>query len=122
MMEDVRGPLAAMDVFVLPSRAEGLSNALLEAMASARPVVATAVGGTGEVLDGARTGVLVPPDDVEALATEVVRLLSEPERAARLGRAARQWVEERFSARAMIEQFEQLYTERLAARLRTHAT
>jgi glycosyltransferase involved in cell wall biosynthesis len=121
-MEDVRGALAAMDVFVLPSRAEGLSNALLEAMASARPVVATAVGGTGEVLDGARTGVLVPADDVEALATEVVRVLSEPARAADLGRAARQWVEERFSARAMVAQFEGLYAQRLAARQRMHAT
>ena len=58
-LADVRLPLAAMDVFVLPSDAEGMSNALLEAMAAGRPVVATAVGGTVEVVEPG-TGTLVP--------------------------------------------------------------
>jgi glycosyltransferase involved in cell wall biosynthesis len=108
---DVRGPLAAMDVFVLPSRAEGLSNALLEAMATARPVIATAVGGTGEALEGGATGLLVPPGDARALATAAVGLLKDPARAARLGAAAQRLVTERFSARAMTERFERLYAE-----------
>jgi glycosyltransferase involved in cell wall biosynthesis len=115
-LADVRPALAAMDVFVLPSRAEGMSNALLEAMAAARPIVATAVGGTGEVLDTDRTGVLVPAEDAEALAAAVLGLLAEPVRAARLGAAARRAVEDRFGSHRMISRLEQLYSERLAAR------
>jgi glycosyltransferase involved in cell wall biosynthesis len=112
---DVRVPLAAMDVFVLPSHAEGMSNALLEAMAACRPVVATAVGGTSEVVDDARTGVLIRPLDASAMAEAVLGLLTDPQRAARLGEAARQRVVERFSARAMVACLERLYDERLAA-------
>lgn len=118
---DVRPALAAMDVFVLPSHAEGMSNALLEAMAAARPIVATAVGGTGEVLDADRTGVLVPAADGEALAAAVLGLLAEPVRAARLGAAARRAVEDRFGAHRMISRLEQLYGARLAARERRAA-
>jgi len=113
MLADVRLPLAAMDVFVLPSNAEGMSNALLEAMAARRPVVATAVGGTHEVLDGG-AGVLVPPGDPGRLASEIMKLLADPARAARLGEAARRRVEQRFDARAMAQQLEALYAERLA--------
>jgi glycosyltransferase involved in cell wall biosynthesis len=120
-LPDVRPALAATDVFVLPSRAEGMSNALLEAMAAARPIVATAVGGTAEVLDADRTGVLVRPDDAGALAAAVLGVLAEPVRAARLGAAARQAVEDRFGARRMISRLEELYTEHLAARERRAA-
>jgi glycosyltransferase involved in cell wall biosynthesis len=114
-LADVRPALAAMDVFVLPSLAEGMSNALLEAMAAARPVVVTAVGGTREVCDDGCTGMLVPPGDVRALARAIGRLLDEPGRAAALGAAARRAVEARFDARAMVVRLERLYTERLAA-------
>ena len=120
-LSDVRGALAAMDVFVLPSRAEGMSNALLEAMAAARPIVATAVGGTAEILEGDRTGVLVGADDVDAMASAIMRLLGDPGRARQLGTSAQRQVEERFGARAMLSQLEVLYTERLAARRGTHA-
>ncbi len=112
-LADVRLALAAMDVFVLPSNAEGMSNALLEAMAARRPVVATAVGGTCEVLAGG-AGVLVPPGNPGALASEIMQLLADPTRAARLGEAARRQVEQRFDARAMAQQIEALYAERLA--------
>jgi glycosyltransferase involved in cell wall biosynthesis len=112
---DVRLALAAMDVFVLPSSAEGMSNALLEAMAARRPVVATAVGGTCEVLDGDGSGTLVPPGDPQALASAVMALLADPARAARVGQTARQCVIERFSVRAMVTRLESLYEERLAA-------
>lgn len=111
---DVRGALGAMDVFVLPSHAEGMSNALLEAMAAARPVVATAVGGTREAFDGDRTGVLVPPGDADALAGEVLRLLGDAVRARRMGAAAQAWVTDRFGARAMVSRMERLYEERVA--------
>ncbi len=114
-LADVRPALAAMDVFVLPSLEEGMSNALLEAMATARPVVVTAVGGTREVCDDGSTGMLVPPGDVRALARAIGRLLDEPGRAAALGAAARRAVETRFDARTMVARLERLYTERLAA-------
>jgi glycosyltransferase involved in cell wall biosynthesis len=113
---DVRPPLAAMDVFVLPSRAEGMSNALLEAMAAARPVVATAVGGNGEVVTPDRTGLLVPSDDPQAMADRVWSLLADRSRATAIGAAAQEFVTTQFGARAMVGQLERLYTERLALR------
>ena len=118
---DVRPALAAMDVFVLPSQAEGMSNALLEAMAAERPVVATAVGGTAEVCDGTRTGLLVPADDPGAMAHAILGLLADPARAADMAGAARCLVESRFSARAMVARLERLYAERLAAVTRLEA-
>jgi len=115
---DVRPLLAAMDVFVLPSWAEGMSNALMEAMAAGRPVVATAVGGNTEVVADGRTGVLVPPGDSGAIARAVGDLLRDPDRATRLGAAARDDVTRRFGARARVAELERLYEERLAIRAR----
>jgi glycosyltransferase involved in cell wall biosynthesis len=114
-LPDVRAALAAMDVFVLPSRAEGLSNALLEAMAAGRPVVATAVGGTTEVVDSERTGILVPHGDIDAMAEAVLGLLADPARAQRLGGTARRTVTDQYDARAAVARLELLYTQRLAA-------
>jgi len=113
---DVRVALAAMDVFVLPSHAEGMSNALLEAMAAGRPVVATAVGGNNEVLAGDGAGVLVPPRDTHAMADAVLALLGDRARAARLAETARRRVGEHYGSRAMVARLERLYEERLAAR------
>jgi glycosyltransferase involved in cell wall biosynthesis len=115
---DVRPSLAAMDVFVLPSHAEGMSNALMEAMAAARPVVATAVGGNTEVVVDGKTGVLIPPADPAAIADAIAALLRDPERAAGLGAAAREFVTRRFGARARVAELEHLYEERLALRRR----
>src|SRR6185295_18528307 len=111
---DVPDVLAALDVFVLPSRTEGMSNALLEAMAAGLPVVATAVGGNPEVVAPDGSGLLVPPDDPEAMAAAVARLLAAPAEAARLGAAARRRVEESFGARAMVRRLEAVYTALLA--------
>jgi glycosyltransferase involved in cell wall biosynthesis len=115
---DVRPSLAAMDVFVLPSHAEGMSNALMEAMAAARPVVATAVGGNTEVVVDGETGVLIPPADPAAIADAIAALLRDPDRAAGLGAAAREFVTRRFGARARVAELEHLYEERLALRRR----
>ena len=114
-LEDVRPALAAMDVFALPSREEGMSNALMEAMAAARPIVATDVGGNGEVLERGRLGVLVPSDDAFALADAVGTLLDDHTRAAALGAAARAFVAARWGARAMVAELEAFYDRRLAA-------
>jgi len=110
-----------MDVFVLPSWAEGMSNALMEAMAAARPVVATAVGGNTEVVADGRTGVLVPPGNPDAIVEAVSGLLRESEQAAGMGAAARSFVTDRFGARARVAELERLYEERLALRQRRAA-
>lgn len=113
---DVPEVLAAFDVFVLSSHGEGMSNAILEAMAMERPVVATGVGGTVEVVGEGATGHLVPARDAEALARGICRVLDDRERGRAMGVRGRQVVVDRFSANAMVRQMEALYTRLLAAR------
>lgn len=106
---DVPGLLAGCDVFCLPSSAEGLPLVVLEAMAQARPVVATAVGGTPELVVDGQTGLLVPPGDVEALVRALDALLHDPERARVLGEAGRERVRAEFSADAAAARILGLY-------------
>jgi len=108
---DVPGLLEGCDVFCLPSHAEGLPLVLLEAMSRGRPVVASAVGGTPELVEDGETGLLVPPGDVDALREALGRLLGDAELAARLGRAGRERVRERFSADAAAAQVLRLYAD-----------
>lgn len=109
VVTDVRPYYAAADVFVLPSESEGISNALLEAMANGVAVVATAVGGNRQVIANETVGVLVPPLDAEALAGAVNELLRDPVRARRLGGAARDHVRANWSFDAMVDAYERLY-------------
>jgi len=81
--------LPALDLFVLASRNEGMGRALVEAMASGLPVVATAVGGMPEVLEEGRAGLLVPPGDPQAIADAITRVRNEPRLADGFGRRAR---------------------------------
>jgi glycosyltransferase involved in cell wall biosynthesis len=106
---DVPALMRGLQGFVLPSLAEGISNTILEAMASGLPVIATAVGGNPELVSPGRTGELVPPDDVEAMAQALVRLAADPSRAAAMGRAGRAEVERRFSLQAMVAAYRALY-------------
>ena len=117
-LDDVRPALTAMDVFVLPSREEGMSNALMEAMAAGRPIVATDVGGNGEVLDRGRHGTLVPGGDASALAHAIAQILAEPATAAQRAIGARDFVGDRWGARAMVGELEAFYEERMAAHRR----
>jgi glycosyltransferase involved in cell wall biosynthesis len=96
--EDVPALLETLDVVALPSWTEGLPLVLLEAMARGRPVVATRVGGTPELVTDGETGLLVPPRDPEALAAALRRVLDDADLARRLGDAGRAQVAERFSA------------------------
>ncbi len=101
---NLRKHLAAADIFVLPSRSEGFSNAIIEAMASSLPVVATDVGGNAEAVKDGITGFLVPPEDPAALSAAILRLLSDPSEAKTMGAAGRNLVEEKFTTEAMMDQ------------------
>ena len=107
--DDVPDVMRGLDCFVLPSRAEGISNTILEAMAAGLPVVATQVGGNPELVAAGKTGELVAFGDVAALAAQLVRLADQPERARRLGDAGQALAQRQFSLQAMVGQYESLY-------------
>ena len=111
--EDVPDLLAAMDVFALPSRWEGMPNALMEAMSAGLPVVATAVDGIRDLVVDGESGWLVAPGDVPALAEAMARALADPAWAARMGRAARERMETHFPLGRMAEAYEKAYRDLL---------
>lgn len=103
--------LEACDIFVLPSRREGLGVAALEAMAAGRPVVASAVGGLAEAVVHDSTGLLVPPENPAALNSALRGLILDPERRAALGRAGPRHVAEHYLPEQMVSAYESLYRE-----------
>lgn len=109
--QDIPDVLAAVDVVVLASHSEGLSNALLEASAAGRPIVATRVGGNPEVVVDGRTGFLVPVDDPEAIRTAVERLADDTALRAALGYAGQEHVRRGFSVEAMVRAYETVFAE-----------
>lgn len=109
--------LPAFDLFVLCSRFEGMPNALLEAGAWGLPLIATPVGGTVEIVLEEETGFLTPLGDPQTLAEHICALLEHPDRAALMGRAAREHVAKHFSSSAMVQRYEAVY--RLAAEAQT---
>ncbi len=113
---DVPAVLASVTVSVMPSLNEALSNVLLESMAAGAPVVATRVGGTPEAVQDGVNGRLVPPGQPVALANAICELLANPSLAARLGQAARQSINERFSMARMVAATEELYLSLLERR------
>lgn len=111
--DDVPDLLASCDIAVLPSRAEGLPNAVLEYMASGLPTIASRVGGNAELVEDDVTGLLVPPEDSEALASALGRLLREPELARRIAASGQKMATENYSFERLIRQTDALYTELL---------
>jgi sugar transferase (PEP-CTERM/EpsH1 system associated) len=116
---DVADILRGLHCFVLPSQSEGISNVILEAMASGLPVLATAVGGNTELVRAGHTGELVPAQDADAMARAVIALASDPARCAAMGRTARADALARFSMQAMVASYQGLY-DRLLGRPTVH--
>jgi glycosyltransferase involved in cell wall biosynthesis len=112
-IQDVPRFLRELDIAVLCSRSEGMSNAILEYMAAGKAIIATAVGGNVHLLEHERSGLLVPPGNPHALAEAMRQLLDDPALALRLAQAARKRVEERYSRQAMVRRFEAFYHDLL---------
>ncbi len=108
---DVRDLLAAGDIMVVSSTCEGCSVAILEAMACARPVVATRVGGTPEIIEDGMNGVIIEPRRPDEIARAVMQLADAPDRRNRLGRTAEQHVREHFSIQRMVRRYEEIYAD-----------
>jgi L-malate glycosyltransferase len=106
---NLREHLSAADVFVLPSRSEGFSNAIVEAMAASLPVVATNVGGNAEAVQDGASGVIVRPEDPDALAGAIVQLLSDPAKAKQMGAEGKRLAAEKFTTEAMMAQITSVY-------------
>lgn len=112
---DVPDIMRALDCFVLPSLAEGISNTILEAMATGLPVVATHVGGNADLVAHGQTGEIVPADSPAAIAESLVRLASAPDLARGMGAAGRLRAEERFSMQAMVDTYQGTYDRQMRA-------
>lgn len=106
--------MTALDVYVCPSHSESLPLTILEAMAAARPVVATAVGGIPEIVRSRETGLLVPPHDPAALAQAIAEILDHPALGIRLGQAAHELVKREFSTETQTNKVVALYRQLLA--------
>lgn len=107
--DDVAALMRAMDLFVLGSLREGISNTVLEAMASGLPVVASAVGGNLELICNQTTGILTAPGDSAAVAQALLLYAGEPQRRLEHGRSARERAEREYSLRRMLADYENLY-------------
>jgi sugar transferase (PEP-CTERM/EpsH1 system associated) len=114
--QDVADIMRSLHCFALPSLAEGISNTILEAMASGLPVIATQVGGNADLVEQDRTGMLVPAANELAMATAILNLAGQESLAAAMGCAGRARVEARFSLAAMVSTYQSIYAHELRGR------
>ncbi len=110
---DIPDVLASCDIAVLPSRAEGLPNAILEYMAAGLPTIASNVGGNRELVEDGVTGVLVPPENSQAITAALLRLLGNPELSRQIAGNGQRLATENFSFERLIREVDELYTELL---------
>jgi glycosyltransferase involved in cell wall biosynthesis len=110
---DIPAILRGLDCFVLPSLAEGISNTILEAMASGLPIIATEVGGNAELVESGLTGELVPSANPDRMADKILAYLRDPEHARNAGAAGRKRAERLFSLNTMIATYQALYDRQL---------
>jgi glycosyltransferase involved in cell wall biosynthesis len=111
---DLHKYLSAADIFVLPSRSEGFSNAIVEAMAASLPVVATNVGGNAEAVKDGVSGFIVPPEDPVALSEAIIRLLSDPAVAIEMGASGKRLATEQFTSETMMNRTTAVYKRLLS--------
>jgi sugar transferase (PEP-CTERM/EpsH1 system associated) len=114
--KDIAEIMSVLDIFVLPSQAEGISNTILEAMASGLPVIATAVGGNPELVDDGVSGILVPVSSPESMKKALLTLIVDKEKRAKQGRQSRQRVLDNFSISAMVNKYTKVYESLLVKR------
>jgi len=114
--QDIRQLLLQSDVFVLPSRREGMSNALMEAMICGLPVVATDVSGSQDLVEDGVSGLLVPVANVEALTSAMIRMLEDPTRSIEMGRRGYESVKEKCDINKVTSRYIQLYQQILSSR------
>jgi sugar transferase (PEP-CTERM/EpsH1 system associated) len=117
--DDVAELLRTMDIFVLGSQREGISNTVLEAMATGLPIIASATGGNVELIEDAVTGQLVPAGDSAALAAALRRYVENPDLRHALGAAARRRAESVYSLNSMMNSYRELYAQQCALALET---
>jgi glycosyltransferase involved in cell wall biosynthesis len=108
-VKDVAPYLRASDIFVLPSSTEGLSNALLEAMASGLASIATSVGGATDLIETGKNGILISPDDLQVLLSALLTVLSDSDLRAQFGVKGRNFIEKSYSLSATAEKLNALY-------------
>lgn len=117
--QDIPAVLASLDVTVVPSVSESLPNVILESMAAGVPVVATKVGGIPELVEDGRSGLLVPAKDDQQMADAIVRLIGDPSLREALARRAKEYAIAHFHWDNVSEQYEELYSNLLAAKAKT---
>jgi len=118
LRQDIPELLAACDIFILSSDWEGVPMTILEAMAAGRPVIATAVGGVAELVEDGKTGLLVPPQNAQALAAAMTRLANGPVLRQALGKQGQKRALKRFDINLVARQYEELYLKALETRSR----
>lgn len=107
--DDIAELMRLLDIFVLPSQAEGISNTILESMATGLPVIATAVGGNVELVKAGETGLLVPPSDPDAMANALLGLIVDKQKRQQLGERSYQSVLDNFSIQVMVNKYTDVY-------------
>jgi len=115
LRKDVPRLLVALDLFVMPSRWEGLPMALLEAMACGKAAVVTSVGGIPSVIDDGSNGVMLPPQQPAAMAQALARLIGDATLRASLGATARECALKRYDVGRALQSYEQMYGEALGS-------
>lgn len=118
--QEISAPLQAIDILVVPSRNEGQSRTLVEGMLLKKGVIATQVGGIPDVVEQGKTGLLVPSEDVEALAQAIISLLKNKNKIKTLGQAACQSAKKRFALEQMIQSLENVYAKVYQQKITSH--